>query len=56
LEAILVCYKNKLMASQVKSVGVLIRSASTSDETYSTNLSFDHLEVSSEVLARFSLE
>jgi uncharacterized protein YggE len=42
-------------ALQGKASGVQIRGASSKNETYSPNLSFDQMEVKSEVLVRFSL-
>ncbi|AFU69293.1 SIMPL superfamily protein [Psychroflexus torquis ATCC 700755] len=42
-------------ALQGKASGVQIRGASSINETYSPNLSFDQMEVKSEVLVRFSL-
>jgi hypothetical protein len=42
-------------ALQGEASGVQIRGASTINETYSPNLSFDQMEVKSEVLVRFSL-
>jgi hypothetical protein len=42
-------------ALQGKASGVQIRGISSINETYSPNLSFDQIEVKSEVLVRFSL-